>query len=163
LALIDFDRRVVPIALTLPLGLAGWVAQVWLDWTSPWYAMATSVLAFLTVLGLSEGWTWFCGRGGVVADGPGLGLGDAYALFLVGAFFGPEPTLRIVVWATLAAIVVFLASWLGTSVLRWAGRRVVPVDRLPLVTLLALAALWVLFLEPAGLSASEGVGIMGGR
>ena len=104
--------------------------------------------------------------------GPGLGLGDAYALFLLGAFFGLESTLRIVVWATLGAAVVLLASWLATRVratrvratrvLRWTGRRAEPLDRLPVVTFLALAALWVLLLEPDGLSGSQAGGIMGG-
>ena len=150
LALIDFDRRLVPLALTLPLGFAGWAAQSSLGWTSPQNAVATSVLAFLAALGLTVLWTRLRGRGGVASDGPGLGLGDAYALFLLGAFFGPEPTLRIVFLAALAAVAVLLASWLAAHLWRRAGRSAFPLDRLPLVTFLALAALWVLLLDPRG-------------
>lgn len=165
LGLIDFDRRLVPLVLTLPLGLAGWVAQWSLGWTSPWSAVWTAMLAFLAVLGLTAVWTRLPGRGGVAAEGPALGLGDAYAVFLLGSFFGPEPTLRIVFLAALAAVVVLAASWLAARVSRWAGRRALPLSRLPMVTFLAFAALWVLLLDPHGLPGSRsiefgGLGIM---
>lgn len=161
LALIDFDQRLVPLALTLPLGLAGWAAQWGLGWTSPRSAAGTSMLAFLAVLGLTAVWARLRGCGGVAADGPALGLGDAYAVFLLGSFFGPEPTLRIVFLAALAAVVVLAASWLAARVSRWAGRSASPLDRLPLVTFLALVALWVLLLDPHGLPGSRSVGFGG--
>lgn len=131
-ALIDYDRRVVPMVLTLPLGLAGWCLQPWLGWTGPWNALLTSLAAGALVFAASAGWRRLTSEAG-------FGAGDAHVLVLVGAFFGAATTFRVAFLALLAAAV-------SGGLLALAGR----LDRrgLPLATFLGAAALWALLLDP---------------
>ena len=151
LALIDFDRRLVPIVLTLPVGVAGWVLQPSLGWTTPLDAVVASLLGAGLLVGLSVGWRQ--ARGG---SGPGglkdlgLGLGDVYGVFLVGAFFGTESTLLIVLWAAAGAVAILLASRSLAALQRLFGRAATPIESLPWVTFLALAALWWLLVATGG-------------
>ncbi|MDA8015911.1 MAG: prepilin peptidase [Thermoanaerobaculia bacterium] len=140
LALIDYDRRLVPLVLTLPLGVLAWVLQPFLGWASPLDAVATSCLGSVVFLALSRAWGWWSQSPG---DG-GLGLGDAYVMFLIGGFFGLQSTLRIVLLALLGAVAVLFLSRSASWILRRSGRFEEPLARLPLVTFLSGAALWVL-------------------
>lgn len=148
LALIDWECRLVPIVLTLPFGVAAWALQPHLGWTEPLDAVMTSALAIAAALLLSSAWGRL--RGARARLDPALGLGDAYALFLVAAFFGFEATLRTVLVALVGAVVVLAASWLRSNFSGRYGRRRPALERLPLVTFLALAALWVLLIAPEG-------------
>ena len=119
----------------------------------------TLLLISSLALGLSAGQAWARGRHGA-GEGPGLGLGDVYALCLIGAFFGLEGTLQIVFWAALGAVLVLLGYRLLTRGASWTGRRIPPVGQLPFVTFLALSALWFLLLDPAG---PHGAGVPSGK
>lgn len=150
LALIDLDRRIVPLVLTLPWGLAAWCLQPLLGWTRLGDAVATSLGAAAGLVLLGRLWDLLVGDR--TPGNEGLGLGDAYAAFLFGSLFGLEDTLHIFVLGLGAAVVFFLLArvrrLLPSHVL--AGRSsldTATADRLPVVTFLSLAALWVLLLD----------------
>lgn len=154
LALIDFDRREVPVVLTLPVGVLGWALQPILGWTPPLEAVWTSLLAVALLIAVSKVWSWMAeGRRPAISDAA-LGLGDAYCVFLIGSFFGFEATLRIVILALAGATVVAALSKAWSALRGTLGRSTDPADRLPLalplVTFLAASALWYLLLDPKG-------------
>ena len=125
LALTDWERMVLPDALTLPGALVGFLLagpRADLDLLS---ALAGALLGGGLILGLRAVWRRLRGIEAV-------GLGDAKLLLLIGAFLGPAPTLTAITLAAAAGVVIA-----GPLLLLRKIRRETP---LPFGSLLALGA-----------------------
>jgi leader peptidase (prepilin peptidase)/N-methyltransferase len=135
LALLDLDHFWLPDAIVLPLaaiGLAGGVAGLDPPITDRLIGAAGGFLLFALI-----GWSYRRLRGRI-----GLGQGDAKLLGAIGAWLG----WRILPWVVLAAAAIGL-GWSALALVR--GRQVALTDRVPLGTLLAIAA-WPLWLASPG-------------
>ncbi|WP_404713043.1 prepilin peptidase [Sphingomonas sp. MMS24-J13] len=137
LALLDLDHFWLPDALVLPLaliGVAGGVAGLDPSLADRLIGAASGLLA----LGLIA-WSYRRLRKRV-----GLGQGDAKLVGAIGAWLG----WRALPWVVLIAALIGL-GWCAYAIVR--GRRFGPTDRLPLGTLLAMAA-WPFWLFDAAAS-----------
>lgn len=136
LALIDFDLRVLPDALTLPALALALLGQL-LSGGRPGFAgaLAAAALAWLALTLLSALWRLFHRE-------DGLGAGDARFAAALGALLGFPGLLLVLPLAGLAAIL--LAGILALTTRPEDPRR----HRLPFGTALGLAAIGVLLASP---------------
>jgi leader peptidase (prepilin peptidase)/N-methyltransferase len=126
LALLDFDHFWLPDALVAPLGLIGLAGG--LGGLDPPLTdrLIGAAAGFLSLTAIAWSYRWLRGR-------VGLGQGDAKFVGAIGAWLG----WRLLPWVVLAAALIGL-GWCLVWILR--GRPFAPTDRLPLGTLLAIAA-----------------------
>lgn len=148
LVLIDYDRRLVPLVLVVPMIVAGWALQPLLHWAPLGDAVLASILGAALVLGAAKLWQHLCGE-------VGLGAGDAYVLALIGAIFGVDLTLRVLAVALVAAGCASLLLVVWTTLAAWSARRFghklpLPPKSLPMASFLGLAALWFLLFDSHG-------------
>ena len=118
LALIDYDHRLLPDDLTLPLLAAGALAYAYGRPGGPGGPMM--------------GWGLFCGLAtpllmrwlaGAALGREALGLGDVKLLAALGALYGPLPLLIILLFASLAGILFWVGFYFWYPA-RWRRRRV---------------------------------------
>lgn len=140
LAILDVEHFWLPDRLTIPLGMAGIVAGLWL--APPLADRAIGAVAGFAVLaGIAWGYRALTGR-------VGIGGGDPKLFAALGAWLGWQ----LLPWLLLLAAILGLVL-AGVDAVR--GHAVGGQTRLPLGALLAVAAwpLWLLF--PTGLSDAE--------
>lgn len=126
LALLDFEHFWLPDALVFPLGLIGLgLGAAGFD-PSLFDRMTGALAGFLVLTFIAWGYRQLRGR-------VGMGQGDAKLLAAIGAWLG----WRMLPWVVLIAALVGL-GWCAVAFAM--GRRVALTDRLPLGTLLAIAA-----------------------
>jgi leader peptidase (prepilin peptidase)/N-methyltransferase len=135
LAALDVEHHWLPDRLTLPLIPAG-LAVGWIGVGAPFeHRLIGAAAGFAVLAAIAAGYRRLRGR-------DGLGGGDPKLFAAIGAWLG-WPLLPFVM---LGAGLIGLAVVLG---MRLRGQRVAGSDRLPLGTLMALAA-WPLWLVTAG-------------
>lgn len=133
LAMIDWDHRLVPLNLAVPMLVAVAALQPWLGWTEPRDAWLGALACGTALALVSE--LWRRGSGEV-----GFAQGDVWAIALVAAAWGWQGAVAI--FAVASALGLVLAA-LG----RLVGHRL--DASLPFVTLLAVAGLGLQVLWPA--------------
>jgi leader peptidase (prepilin peptidase)/N-methyltransferase len=130
LAILDAEHFWLPDALTLPLGLAGFLAGLWL--APPLTDRAIGALAGFAILSvIALAFKLATGR-------DGLGGGDPKIFAAIGAWLGWQALGPVLLGASLIGIGYALVAAL-------AGRNISGKTQLPLGTLLALAA-WPIWL-----------------
>jgi leader peptidase (prepilin peptidase)/N-methyltransferase len=132
IAALDAKHQWLPDRLTLPLipaGLAVAMVGIGPDWPERAIGAAT---AFAVLAGIALGYRRLRGR-------DGLGGGDPKLLAGLGAWLGWQQLPPVLIGAGLLGLVALLLK-------RVRGEKIAPTDRLPLGTLMALAAwpLWLL-------------------
>ncbi len=138
LLVLDVEHLWLPDRLTLPLGLSGVAASLWLGWP-----------LLDSVVGAAAGWASLAGISAAykaLTGRTGMGGGDPKLFAAIGAWLG---------WPVLPLVLV-LAALLGLALAgydRVSGRAVTRHSRVPLGAMLAAAA-WPLFLvvSPLGLA-----------
>lgn len=141
LAAIDVEHYLLPDRLTLPGIAAGLLLQPWLTWSTLRGALGGVVLGAGLLLAIAGGWYLLRGV-------PGMGLGDAKLLAMVGAFLGWRGVVVTLFLASLGASAVALSGW--------ATGRLGPRSRLPFGAFLAAAAMVALWFGESLLSAYLG-------
>lgn len=134
LAMIDWDRRLVPLDLVVAAAIVGPIAQNWLRWTPAVVALGTALVAGVGLALASELWRRLAGA-------PGFAVGDVAVLSMIGAWLGPRATLLTLTLAA-AAVIPYCA------VVRRRGRSTRRSEAVPFVTFLCFAMQAVLFLLP---------------
>ncbi len=102
LGLVDFDRRVLPDSLTLPAIGIGLVARFAVDEAQFLDGLMSSVSVYLGLTLLARFWQEAIGE-------EGFGAGDIRFLAALGAVFGVEGTLVILLSSTILAVVMWLS------------------------------------------------------
>ncbi len=130
LALLDARHHWLPDVLTLPLLIAGVALALTMPDVNPMARVAGAVVGYVLLEGLRRLYRKIRHR-------DGLGGGDPKMLAAIGAWLGVE----LLPWVVLVAGVLGL----GVVALRRArGDEISPTDRLPLGTLLAIAAIMLM-------------------
>lgn len=137
LIVLDTEQLWLPDRLTLPLGLAGLVAGIWL---SPSLASraAGAGLGFVLLAGVAA---WYRHRRGR----EGLGGGDPKLLAALGAWLGAPAVPLVMLGGALLGLLTVAMARLG-------GRTMAATDKLPFGALMAAAA-WPLWLARPALVA----------
>lgn len=128
LALIDYDFKILPNAITLP-GIAVGFALALVDARLTWIDSAIGILAGGGML-YAVAWAYLKLRGQ-----QGMGMGDVKMIAMIGAFVGWQGVLLTIFLGS------FFGSVVGLTLMKWKGRE---WDyALPFGTFLALAAVIV--------------------
>ncbi len=130
LAWIDWRHFILPDVLTLPLVLAGLVANSWLDGEWPIDGAIGAVLGYAGFRGIELGYRALRGR-------DGLGQGDAKLMAAAGAWVGWVNLPFVMVGAAVVGIALAVVRGEGLS-----GKVVIPFG--PCIAL----AVWVVWLYP---------------
>ena len=131
-ALIDLEHQWLPDRLTLPLLPLGW-GVAWIEIGPPLQdRLIGAAMGFLILWIVGALYKRLRGR-------EGLGGGDPKLLAAIGAWLGWQPLPMVLLGAGLLGLAAVLTHWLK-------GRKVTATDRLPLGTLMAIAAwpIWLL-------------------
>jgi len=134
IAIVDAENLWLPDVLTLPLGLAGWLATVALGLAAPLEPLIGAAVGygFLTAVA----WIYKTVRGR-----EGLGGGDPFLLGAIGAWVGWAGLPSVLLWACGAGLAVAVLQPL-------LGRRASMTQALPFGTFLAIGAWLTWLIDP---------------
>ena len=106
LALVDYQTKLLPDVLTLPMIWLGLIIQLFPDTRTVGleWALIGAVAGYLPLWLLAHGYRLLRGR-------DGLGMGDLKLLAAMGAWSGPLILPMVIVVASVLAIGVFLLAW----------------------------------------------------
>jgi leader peptidase (prepilin peptidase)/N-methyltransferase len=105
LSAIDLQSHRLPDVLTLPLIAAGLLVSLWIGGVPAWWPLLSAALGFLLLAGIAFVYQHLRGRAG-------LGLGDAKLVAAAGAWLGAGALPTVLLWATGAALVCVLITFL---------------------------------------------------